>query len=88
MRKVIFLIFTLSVSIFFSEKNKNKNNEIKIKLITSVHKDLPFKFETQKKSIVIKPGEVKTINYTVKNLSTGLQSSIDKKLILEFFKND
>ena len=65
----IFLIFTLSVSIFFSEKNKNKNNEIKIKLITSVHKDLPFKFETQKKSIVIKPGEVKTINYTVKNLS-------------------
>jgi len=65
-----FLLFTIFViSIFFSQKNDEGNQIIKLKLITSVHKDLPFKFETEEKNMLIVPGEVKTINYTVKNLS-------------------
>ena len=48
-------------------KNNSVSEPIKIKLITSVHKDLPFIFKTEKKRIKIIPGEVKTINYLVKN---------------------
>ena len=62
-------IISLLEKIFFSQKNDEGNQIIKLKLITSVHKDLPFKFETEEKNMLIVPGEVKTINYTVKNLS-------------------
>ena len=64
-----FLILIFVISIFFSKQNGEGSQKIKVKLITSVHKDLPFKFETEEKNIFIVPGEVKTINYTVKNLS-------------------
>tara|TARA_B100000586_G_scaffold73993_1_gene51896 strand:- start:308 stop:757 length:450 start_codon:yes stop_codon:yes gene_type:complete len=64
-----FLIIIFAISIFLSKKNSGSNQAIKAKLITSVHKDLPFKFETEEENILIVPGEVKTINYTVKNLS-------------------
>ena len=64
-----FLILIFVISIFFSKQNGESSQKIKVKLITSVHKDLPFKFETEEKNIFIVPGEVKTINYTVKNLS-------------------
>ena len=30
---------------------------------------MPFEFETEERNVLIVPGEVKTINYTVKNLS-------------------
>ena len=39
-------------------------------------------------AIILGEEEVKKEVYTVKNLSTGLQNSIEKKFILEFFKND
>ncbi len=64
---LLFVIFT--ISIFLSQQNGGNSEAIKAKLITSVHKDLPFKFETEETSVLIVPGEVKTINYTVKNLS-------------------
>ncbi len=64
-----FLIIVFMTSIFVSKENKVSQQEITAKLITSVHKDLPFEFEAEEKNIVIVPGEVKTINYTVKNLS-------------------
>jgi len=64
-----FLIVIFLISIFLSQKNGGSSQTIKIKLITSVHKDLPFEFETEETSVLIVPGEVKTINYTVKNLS-------------------
>ena len=63
-----FLIVIFGISIFLSQEN-GSNQTIKTKLITSVHKDLPFKFETEERNVLIVPGEVKTINYTVKNLS-------------------
>ena len=63
------LIIIFATSIFLSQKNDKGGQVIKIKLITSVHKDLPFEFETEERNVLIVPGEVKTINYTVKNLS-------------------
>ena len=64
-----FLIVIFAISIFLSKENGGNNQAIKVKLITSVHKDLPFDFQTEEENIFIVPGEVKTINYTVKNLS-------------------
>ena len=64
-----FLIIIFAISIFLSKENNGSDQIIKVKLITSVHKDLPFEFETEEENITIVPGEVKTINYTVKNLS-------------------
>ena len=64
-----FLILIFLISIFLSNNNKHDNQTITAELITSVHKDLPFEFETEERNILIIPGEVKTINYTVKNLS-------------------
>jgi len=63
-----FLIAIFVILIFLFQENGNSQT-IKAKLITSVHKDLPFKFETEERNVLIVPGEVKTINYTVKNLS-------------------
>ena len=65
----LFLIITFVVSIFLYKENDGSVQPIKAKLITSVHKDLPFEFETEEENMSIIPGEVKTINYTVKNLS-------------------
>ena len=65
----LFLIITFVVSIFLYKENGGNPRVIRAKLITSVHKDLPFEFETEEENISIIPGEVKTINYTVKNLS-------------------
>ena len=39
-------------------------------------------------AIILGEEEVKKEVYTVKNLNTGLQNTIKKKFILEFFKND
>ena len=66
---LFFLIIFFLNSIFFSKKSTKNVYTIKTKLITSVDKDLPFKFETEEENIFILPGEVKTINYTVENLS-------------------
>ena len=41
-----------------------------------MHKDLPFEFETENQYVSIKPGEVKTINYTIKNLSKKSMSGM------------
>ena len=62
----LIIIFLISIS---QNRNKISNQEIKTKLITSVHKDLPFEFETEQQQIIIKHGQIKTVNYTVKNLS-------------------
>ena len=73
-KKLIFVlislfVLTFAVSLIFVEYKKNKVQEISTKLITSVNKDLPIKFSSEEKNIILKPGEVKTINYSVENLS-------------------
>ena len=77
MLKHIKLIIILTISailififlIFFSINKKNSTQQISTKLITSVHKDLPLKFNAEEKNIILEPGEIKTINYSVENLS-------------------
>ena len=64
-----FLAIVIIVSVLFLLNKTNNNQRISAKLITSVHKDLPLEFKTDKNLIILKPGEVKTINYYVRNLS-------------------
>ncbi len=62
--------FILILILIYFSLNKTINNQIiSTKLITSVHKDLPLEFKTDENIIILKPGEVKTINYYVRNLS-------------------
>ena len=71
---LILIIFSISILLF--KKNVKSDHFIKTQLITSVHKDLPFKFVTQDKFVVIKPGEVKTLNYSVENLSNNSETGM------------
>ena len=66
---LISLLVILIITSFFLRGENSNSQLIPTKLITSVHSDLPFKFETEEKSIILKPGEVQTINYSVENLS-------------------
>ena len=70
-----FLIVFFVVLTFFPKKNNNIQL-IKTKLITNVHKDLPMEFKSDTKNVSIIPGEVRTINYVVKNTSNEIISGI------------
>jgi len=77
----IFLLLII-IFLFFYFKNKyEKNKEIlllpvTINLLTSVHPNLSWSFKPLKPKILIKPGEVTTVEYVVENLdnkeSTGI----------------
>ena len=72
--KLIFITISLLAlvviySLIFFEKGKKSSQQISTKLITSVNKDLPLKFHSEEKNIILRPGEIKTINYSVENLS-------------------
>ena len=76
-KKLIFILISVITLIIilpflFFEKGKNIAQQIPTKLITSVHKDLPLKFESDQTNIILQPGEVQTINYSVENL--GIKS--------------
>jgi len=80
-KKIIFLVFsflvlTIIFSFAFLENKKNTNKKISAKLITSVHKDLPLKFESDQTNIILQPGEVQTINYSVENLGSKSVSAM------------
>ena len=74
---VLISIFVLLVVLFFItikifQKKQNITLEsyfINVRLITSVHPSLPWKFSAKEPNIKIKPGEVKTIEYIVENPS-------------------
>ena len=78
----LIIFFLLFASLFFYFKNLyEKDKEISLRsvsvnLLTSVHPDLSWSFKPLKKKLLIKPGEVTTIEYEVKNLankeSTGI----------------
>ncbi len=65
---IVSVTLILIFLIFFSINKKNNTQQISTKLITSVQKDLPLKFNAERKNITLKPGEIKTINYSVENL--------------------
>ena len=64
------------LSFLFFEKGRNITQQIPTKLITSVHKDLPLKFDSDQTNIILQPGEVQTINYSVENLGSKSVSAM------------
>ena len=70
------IIIIFSLSIFFSKENISNKQEISTKLITSVHKDLPLKFDSDQTNIILQPGEIQTINYSVENLGNKSVSAM------------
>ena len=80
-KKLIFIsisIITLIIIPYFLfvEKKVNISQQIPTKLITSVHKDLPLKFESDQTNIILQPGQVQTINYSVENLGSKSVSAM------------
>ena len=59
------------------EKDDIKSKEpITVNLLTNVHPNLPWDFKTIDSKIIVKPGEVKTIEYVVENLENKETSGI------------
>ena len=73
--KLYFFLFVLVLFAFVIIKNFQKekvllSEPILINLLTSVHPNLSWEFKPVKSKIKIKPGEVATIEYIVKNIGT------------------
>jgi|TARA_B110000438_G_scaffold113360_1_gene111175 cytochrome c oxidase assembly protein subunit 11 len=70
----LFFILLFLITIFTIFENKfekdllNAEKPIIINLLTSVHPNLPWKFKALDSQIIVKPGEVTTIEYIVENL--------------------
>jgi len=66
---LIFLFFLVNFYLNKLEKDSAKATEpIVINLLTNVHPSLSWQFKAVKSKIIIKPGDVITIDYKVKNL--------------------
>ena len=66
---VLALFFYVIINKFQKEKDLALSQEpISINLLTSVHPDLPWSFRPVEPIILVKPGEVKTVEYVVENL--------------------
>ena len=69
---LLLLIVVVTLNNVFSTKyNKEKaiaEKPITINLLTNVHPNLPWNFKALSKSVVVTPGEVKTIDFFVENL--------------------
>jgi len=72
---LIFIFFICLVLIFYFFINKSQKEKelalkpISINLLTSVHPKLSWRFQPTTPQILVKPGEVITIEYEVENLS-------------------
>ena len=80
-KKLIFILISIitlitALSFLFFENGRNITQQIPTKLITSVHKDLPLKFESDQTNIILQAGEVQTINYSVENLGNKSVSAM------------
>ena len=66
---LIILTFLVNVYVKKFKKNIAKTEEpIIINLLTSVHPSLPWRFKAINPKIIVKPGEVVTVEYIVENL--------------------
>ena len=72
------LLFLICYLVFFNNKleETSKKKFIELDLITSVHPDLPWKFNVEKNKVNLEIGKVITINYNVKNLSKKTNSGV------------
>ena len=80
-KKLIFILISIitliiALSLFLFQNGRNITQQIPTKLITSVHKDLPLKFESDQTNIILQPGEIQTINYSVENLGSKSVSAM------------
>jgi cytochrome c oxidase assembly protein subunit 11 len=82
-KKYILLFFLIIIALLVNfyvnklEKDSAKSQElININLITSVHPSLSWNFKAIDKKILVKPGEVTTIEYMVENLDNEESSGI------------
>jgi len=67
----LLIIIVLLNNLFTNQLEKNSvkaKKPIVINLLTSVHPSLPWKFKSLNKKIIVKPGDVTTIEYEVENL--------------------
>jgi len=67
----LLIIIVLLNNIFTNQLEKDSvkaKKPIVINLLTSVHPSLPWKFKSLNKKIIVKPGDVTTIEYEVENL--------------------
>ena len=77
---IFFILFIILLFSYFKnlhDKDKKISlRPVSVNLLTSVHPDLSWSFKPLKKKLLIKPGEVTTIEYQVENLdnkeSTGI----------------
>ena len=71
------------------EKFRQSKYSTEIHIDKSLKKSLKYANKIKANyAIILGEEEVKKEVYTIKNLSTGLQNAVEKKFILEFFKND
>ena len=80
-KKLIFILISIitliiALSFLFFQNRGNITQQISTKLVTSVHKDLPLKFESDQTNIILQPGEVQTINYSIENLGNKSVSAM------------
>tara|TARA_B100000029_G_scaffold386037_1_gene381797 strand:- start:258 stop:749 length:492 start_codon:yes stop_codon:yes gene_type:complete len=78
---IFFLVLVLIFSFTINKFQKTRNQTLKIKpisinLFTIVHPDLSWKFKPVKPKILVKPGEVKTVEYIVENLGSAETTGI------------
>ncbi len=74
---VLLGFFLFSTYLNKIEKDDIKSKEpIIVNLLTNVHPNLPWDFKTIDSKIIVKPGEVKTIEYVVENLENKETSGI------------
>ena len=66
---ILILVFYFIVNKFYKDQ-KVILNPISINLLTNVHPNLNWDFQPIKSNIVVKPGEVTTVEYMVKNLGS------------------
>jgi cytochrome c oxidase assembly protein subunit 11 len=79
---ILFILTAITFLVYLYAQKVEKDNyalakePIIINLLTSVHPSLPWRFKAIKKEVIVTPGEVKVIEYTVENLdnkeSTGI----------------
>ena len=79
---ILFISIAITFLVYLYIQKVEKDNyalakePIIINLLTSVHPSLPWRFKPIKKEVIVTPGEVKVIEYTVENLdnkeSTGI----------------
>ena len=78
---IVFFLLTIILLFFFLKNQYEKNKEIQLKsvtvnLLTSVHPNLTWSFKSLKPKLLIKPGEVTTVEYMVENFGNEENTGI------------